>query len=100
MLEKTISGINTKAKVLVDEEVVNLKQLAMCLKHILEDYKKKNPGIVSNIRKIRMNFNKQFIEELLAAYKDIYLFLKLLSNYVSIKISKSEVEKQKQFIID
>jgi len=99
-LENTISGINTKAKVLVDEEVVNLKQMAMCLKHILEDYKKKNPGIVSNIRKIRMNFNKQFIEELLAAYKDIYLFLKLLSNYVSIRISKSEVEKQKQFIRD
>jgi len=98
ILEKTITGVNTKAKLLIDEELLNLKQLALCLKNILEDYKKKNPVIVSNIRKIRMNFNKQFIEELLGAYKDIYLFLKLLSNFVTLKISKSEIEKKKQLI--
>jgi len=100
ILEKTISGINTKAKLLIDEEVLNLKQCALCLKNILEDYKKKNPAIVSNIRKIRMNFNKQFIEELLGAYKDMYLFLKLISNYISLKVSKSEIEKQRLLIRD
>ena len=98
VLEKTIYGINTKAKVIIDEELVNMKQMAVCLKNILEDYKEKNPVTVSNIKKIRSNYNKQFIEELLSAYKDIYLFLKLLSNYVSITISRSEIEKRKNSI--
>jgi len=95
ILEKTINTINTKAKILIDEEVMNIKQMAICVKNVLEDYKKKTPAIVSNIKKLRMNNNAQFIEELLAAYKDIYLFLKLLGNFVSLNISKSEIEKQK-----
>jgi hypothetical protein len=95
ILEKSINGINTRAKLLIDEQVLNLKLLALCLKNVLEDYKRKNPVIVSNIRKIRMNFNKQFVEELLAAYKNSYLFLKLIGNYVTLNVSRSEVEKQK-----
>ncbi len=95
ILEKTINTINTKAKILIDEEVMNVKQMAICLKNVLEDYKKKTPAIVSNIKKLRMNNNAQFIEELLTAYKDIYLFLKLLGNFVALNVSKSEIEKQK-----
>jgi len=95
ILEKSITMINTKAKILIDEEVMNIKQMAICLKNVLEDYKKKTPAIISNIKKLRMNNNAQFIEELLKAYKDIYLFLKLMGNFISLNVSHSEIEKQK-----
>ncbi len=100
ILEKTINNINLKAKIIIEEGVINLKQMAICLKSTLEDYKRQTAVIVTNIKKIRSNSNKQFIEELLSAYKDMYLFLKLLSNYVSLSISRSELEKQKVSVRD
>ena len=42
-----------------------------------------------------VRFFEQFIEELLSAYKNSYLFLKLIGNYVTLNVSRSEVEKQK-----
>jgi hypothetical protein len=92
-LEKLINDVNRKAKRIIDEKVVNVREMAYCIKAVLEDYKQKNPAVVANIKKIRMNYNKQFIQELVSAYKDIYLFLKLLSNYVSIKVTRAETGK-------
>jgi hypothetical protein len=93
-LEKLINDVNRKAKRIIDEKVVNVREMAYCIKGVLEDYKQKNPAVVANIKKIRMNYNKQFIQELVSAYKDIYLLLKLLSNYVSIKVTRAEAERQ------
>ncbi|MCK5568265.1 MAG: hypothetical protein KAJ15_01020, partial [Spirochaetes bacterium] len=98
ILEKTINNVNLKAKVIIDEKVVNIKEMAYCLKNILEDYKLKTPKIISNIKKIRAGSNKQFIEELVKTYKDIYLFLKLISNYVSISVTRAEIETEKASI--
>ncbi len=72
--------------------------MAQCLKNVLEDYKLKTPKIVSNIKKIRAGSNKQFIEELVKAYKDIFLLLKLINNYVSINITMADIEKQKTVV--
>jgi Family of unknown function (DUF5312) len=93
-LEKLINDVNRRAKRIIDEKVVNVREMAYCIKAVLEDYKQKNPAVVANIKKIRMNYNKQFIQELVSAYKDIYLFLKLLSNYVSIKVTRAESGKE------
>ncbi len=98
ILEKTINNVNLKAKVIIDEKVVNIKEMAYCLKNIMEDYKLKTPKIISNIKKIRTGSNKQFIEELVKTYKDIYLFLKLISNYVSISVTRAEIETEKASI--
>jgi hypothetical protein len=100
ILGKTINNINLKAKLIVNEQVLNIKHMAQCLKNVLEDYKLDTPKIVSNIKKIRAGSNKQFIEELVKAYKDIFLLLKLLNNYLSINITMAEIEQQKAIIKD
>ena len=94
LLEKSINDVNRKAKKIIEEKVVNIREMAYCIKGVLEDYRQRNPSVVTNIKKIRMNYNKQFIQELVSAYKDIYLLLKLLGNYVSIRVTKVEVERQ------
>ncbi len=99
-LKKIIQDTNIKAKLIIDEQIVNLKDMANSIRIILEDYKKKSHIITSNIKKIRGSNNRQFIEELVQAYKDIYLFLKLLSIYTSIKISRAEFEKNKQIVME
>ncbi|KKK49191.1 hypothetical protein LCGC14_3137550, partial [marine sediment metagenome] len=98
ILDKTIKNINLKAKIIIDEQVLNIKKMAQCLKNVLEDYKLKTPKIVSNIKKIRAGSNKQFIEELVKTYKDIFLLLKLMNNYVSINITMAEIEKKKAIV--
>lgn len=97
-LERLINSTNKRAKLIIDEQIVNLKEMAYSLKSILEDYKKTPNRIVTNIKKIRPGSNKQFIDELIQAYKDIYLFLKLIKNYVSISVNRSTVEKQKKIL--
>ena len=53
-----------------------------------------------NIKKIRSNKNKEFVQDLVNCYKHIYLFLKLMGNYVSLKVTKDEVLKQQAEISD
>jgi len=96
ILEKTINDINHKAKFIIDEALLNIKDMALCLKKVIEDFKKEKPTIVSNIRKIRVSNNTQFIKELVAAYKDIYYFLRLMGLFVSLKISRADIERQKE----
>jgi len=98
ILEKTIKDVNKKAEFIVTEAIVNLKDMASCLKNILDDCRVKSPALVSNIGKIRTVNNKEFIKELVNAYKIIYQFLKLLSNYISISVTRDEYEKQKREI--
>jgi len=100
ILEKTIHKINLRARLIVDETIVNLKDMAYCIKKVVEDYREKNPKVVPNIRKIRTINNKQFIEELVKAYKDIFIFLKLLNQYVPITLSRAELDRQKKLIIE
>jgi hypothetical protein len=99
ILGKIIHETNERAKLIIDERIVDLREMAYCLRNILEDYKKKKPSITTNLKKIRARSNREFIEELLHAYKDIYLLLKLLANYVSIKVSKDEVKEKKSLLI-
>jgi hypothetical protein len=99
ILGKVIYETNERAKLIIDERIVDLREMAYSLRNILEDYKKKTPSIITNIKKIRAGSNREFIEELLQAYKDIYLLLKLLTNYVSIKVSKDEVREKKSLLI-
>jgi hypothetical protein len=96
ILEQTINDANVNARYLINDGLLNFKEMAYCIKNVLEDYKRKTPSVVSNIKKIRLNHNRQFIDDLVKSYKDIYLFLKLLSNYVSIKVSRPGADKQKK----
>lgn len=96
VLEKTIHDINSRAKLIIDEGILNMKQLAYGIKNTLEDYKKKTPAIITNIRKIRASNNRQFIEEILNSYREIYLFLKLISNYVALKVLKPVSGEEKR----
>jgi hypothetical protein len=100
ILAKTISNVNLKAKIIVSEQVVNIKRMAQCVKNVLDDYKLDTPKIVSNMKKIRAGSNRQFIEELVKAYKDMFMLLKLLNNYVSINITMAEIEQQKAIVKD
>jgi len=100
VLEKTIRGINSNAKIIIDDMIVNLRDMAYCIKKAVEDYRENNPKVVLNIRKIRTIYNKQFIEELVRAYKDIFIFLKLLNQYVPINISRAELDRQKKIVIE
>lgn len=100
ILGKTINNINLKARIIINEHVLNIKYMAQCLKNVLEDYKLSTPKIVSNIKKIHAGSNKQFIEELVKAYKDIFLLLKLMNNYISINITMAEIEQQKAIVKD
>ncbi len=95
LLDKTIRNLNKRAKVLVYEEIVNAKEMAYILKKILEEYKANTQNIVYNIKKIRTHKNKEFIQDLVSSYKYIYLYLKLISSYVSLQISKEEIEREK-----
>ncbi len=99
LLEKTINDINKRAKVVIDEGIVNIKDLAQCIKEIIEDYKKKKPTLVSNIKKIRPTNNPQFIKELVSAYTTLFYFLKLLGLFVSLKVTRADVEKMKKTIL-
>jgi hypothetical protein len=100
ILEKTISKVNKKARLLVTEEVVHVKEMAFIIKKILDEYKSNTPTIVFNIKKIRNNKNREFIQDMVDCYKSIYLFLKLMGNYVSLKVTKDEVLKQQAEISD
>jgi len=86
-LSSNIEEINKRAKQIIVGQIVNLKEMALGLKAIVEDYKKKSPAIIANLRKMRVGNNRQFIEEIVEAYKVIYWVLKLLSNYLSLKVS-------------
>jgi len=88
-----IEEINKTAKQIIDSRIVRLKEMALALRSILDDYTNKPPSSIANLRKIRAGNNKQFIEEIVSAYKDIYWFLKLLSHYLSLKVSQDEVEQ-------
>jgi|GEM_PF-1962292 len=100
ILEKTITKVNTKAQFLITEEVVHVKEMAFIIKKILDEYKFNTPTIVFNIKKIRSNKNKEFVQDLVNCYKFIYLFLKLMGNYISLKVTKDEVLKQQAEITD
>jgi hypothetical protein len=91
-LVSNIEETNKNAKQIISSRIVNLREMALMLRNILDDYKKKSPSIITNLRKIRASSNRQFIEEIVLAYKDIYWFLKLLSNYLSLKDSRDDGE--------
>jgi hypothetical protein len=94
ILEKTINKVNRKARLLITEEVVNIKEMAFTIKKILDEYKSNAPTIVYNIKKIRSNKNKEFIEDLVNVYRSIYLYLKLMGSFISLKVTKEEILKQ------
>jgi hypothetical protein len=100
VLEKTITKVNKRARLLITEEVVHVKEMAFIIKKILDEYKSNSPSIVFNIKKIRNNKNKDFIQDMVNCYKFIYLFLKLMGNYISLKVTKDEVLKQQAEITD
>lgn len=99
VLERTIEDVNKRALLIISESLVNIKDLAKSIKIIIEDYKKNRPEVVSNIKKIRNVSNTQFIKELIDAYTTIYYFLKLMGFFVSLKVTKGDVEKLKRSII-
>jgi hypothetical protein len=100
VLEKTINKLNRAAKLLITEEIVNVKEMAFIIKKILDEYQSNTPTIVYNIKKIRSNKNKEFIQDLVDSYKYIYLFLKLMGSYISLKVTKDEVLKQQSELAD
>ena len=100
ILTKTIDKLNKKARILITEEVVNIKEMAFIIKKILDEYKSRSPTIVYNIKKIRSNKNKEFIQDLVNSYKYIYLFLKLMGSYISLAVTRDEVLKQQADITD
>jgi len=100
LLEKTINRLNKKARLLITEEVVNIKEMAFIIKKILDEYKSNAPTIIYNIKKIRNNKNKEFIQELVDCYRSIYLYLKLMGSYVSLKVTKEEVLNQQAELSD
>jgi hypothetical protein len=94
ILEKTVNKVNKKARLLITEEVVHVKEMAFIIKKILDECKSNTPTIVYNIKKIRSNKYPDFIQDLVNCYKYIYLFLKLMGSYISLKVTKDEVLKQ------
>jgi len=98
VLEKTIKDINEDVKLIIDEAILNLKDLALNIKTVIEDYKSQRPKIISNIKKIRSPNNREFIQDLINSYKEIYLFFKLLSIFVPINITKADFEKRKAIL--
>jgi hypothetical protein len=100
ILEKTIIKLNNKARGLMTEEIVNVKEMAFIIKKILDEYKLNTPTIVYNIKKIRNNKNNEFIQDLVSCYKYIYLYLRLMGSYVSLKVTKDEILKQQSDITD
>jgi hypothetical protein len=98
ILVKTIDKLNKKARLLITEEVVNIKEMAFIIKKILDEYKSQAPTIVYNIKKIRSNKNKEFIQDLVNTYKSIYLFLKLMGSYISLTVTRDEVFRQQSDI--
>jgi len=99
ILERTINDINKQAQLIISEAIVNIKDLAKSIKSIVEDYKKKNPEIISNIKKIRNVNNTQFIKELINTYTTLFYFLKLMGFFISLKITKVDLENLKRTLI-
>ncbi|MFW6180128.1 MAG: DUF5312 family protein [Spirochaetota bacterium] len=95
IIEKSVRDVNRKAELIINETLVNLKEMALCLKHVIEDYKREKPAYVANIRKIRSGGNREFMSELVGSYKLIYQFLRLLAKYVPITITRQQLESQK-----
>jgi hypothetical protein len=95
IIEKTVRDVNRQAELIINETLVNLKEMALCLKNVIEDYKREKPAYVANIRKIRSSGNREFMGELVGAYKLIYQFLRLLGKYVPITITRQQLESQK-----
>jgi len=95
ILEKVIRDVNRRAEVIINEAIVELKDMALSIKTILGDYRAKNPEYLTNIKKIRQRENREFINSLVNSYKIIFNFLKLLGNYVSLRITREEYERQR-----
>ena len=88
-----------EAELIIVETIVNLKDMAKCLKNIIEDYKRTSPALVTNIKKIRTSGNRELIQNLVDSYNKIFQFLRLISKFVSINVSREEFEnQQRQFV--
>jgi hypothetical protein len=99
IVERLIQNIDKQAELIIFESIVNLKDMAKCLKNIIEDYKRVSPALVSNIKKIRTSGNKELIQNLVDSYNKIFQFLRLISKFVSINVSREEFEnQQRQFV--
>ncbi len=89
LLEKTIVEQNGRAGLIITNIITNSREMAITLRRILDDYRQKSPTIVGNIAKIRAQKNREFIEDLIACYRYLYLFLRLLGHYVSLRVVES-----------
>jgi hypothetical protein len=99
IVERTIQAIDTQAELIIAEAIVNLKDMARCLKNIIEDYKRDKPSYVANIKKIRPSANRDLMQNLVDCYKNIFQFMRLLGKFVSIKVTREEFEKKRrQFV--
>jgi hypothetical protein len=92
-LADNIEEINKQAKQIIDGQIMQLKEMELSLKKILDDYHMKTPAVIANLKKIRAGSNRQFIEEIVQAYKDIFWLLKLLSNYTSLRVTEGREQQ-------
>ena len=95
IIEKTVRDVNMSAELIITETVVTLKEMALCLKSVIEDYRREKPLFVANIHKVRHGGNRELIGELVSSYKLNYQFLRLLAKYVPINTTREQLEKQK-----
>ncbi len=100
LLEKAIRDINKRVEIIINETIVELKDMALSIKTILGDCRAKNPEYVSNIKKIHQRENREFINSLVNSYILIYKFLKLLGQYVSLRITREEYERKKMEVVN
>ncbi|MBN2545558.1 MAG: hypothetical protein JXB50_07165 [Spirochaetes bacterium] len=83
-----IEQINEKIKNVNEKCASVLYRIGADIFKIINDYKQQKPVYISNIKIIKGNQNKEFIQQLVNSYNDIAKYIKIIKNFVTIDVSK------------
>ncbi|MFP4363020.1 MAG: DUF5312 family protein [Spirochaetia bacterium] len=93
VVDKMVETIDNRAKEIVSEETNMYYALANYISEIINDYKKSTPELVSNIRTIGGNHNREMMNNILKGYNDTIKFLRVMSHFTILKQQKGRLKR-------
>jgi len=83
-----IEQLNEKIKYINEKCAAILYKIGADVYKIINDYKQQKPVYISNIKIIKGNQNKEFIQQLVNSYNDIAKYIKIIKNFITIDTTK------------
>lgn len=92
-VERISTSLDTRAKELIEQEVVYLRELAEFVHDVIVDFKRPTPDLVINIKTLASAKEKKLIPTLLTAYNAIARLLRIMKSFmIVIPIAGTEEE--------